>query len=77
MNAGKSPSPVGKGRSPRFATRRLVTIIVSEFAERDLFDGHRFYDLQDAGLGDYFLDSLFSDIDSLRLFAGIHRKVFG
>ena len=26
---------------------------------------------------DYFLDSLFSDIDSLALYAGIHRKVFG
>jgi hypothetical protein len=26
--------------------------------------------------GEYFLDSLFSDIDSLMLYAGIHRKVF-
>jgi plasmid stabilization system protein ParE len=29
------------------------------------------------GLGDYFQDSLFSDIDSLMLFAGIHRVVYG
>lgn len=29
------------------------------------------------GLGAYFLDSLFSDIDSLALYAGIHRKVLG
>jgi hypothetical protein len=28
-------------------------------------------------LGTYFLDSLFADIDSLILYAGIHRKVFG
>jgi hypothetical protein len=28
-------------------------------------------------LGEYFLDTLFSDIDSLVLYAGIHRKVFG
>ena len=28
-------------------------------------------------MGDYFLDSLLSDIDSLRLFAGIHCKFFG
>ena len=27
--------------------------------------------------GEYFLDSLFSDIDSLALYVGIHRKVFG
>ena len=28
-------------------------------------------------MGEYFLDSLFSDIDSLALYAGIHRKVSG
>jgi len=28
-------------------------------------------------LGEYFLDSLFSEIDSLLLFGGIHRKVYG
>jgi hypothetical protein len=27
-------------------------------------------------LGDYFLDALFVDIDSLELYAGIHMKVF-
>jgi len=46
-------------------------------AEQDLMDGHRFYEAQQAGLGDYFLDSLFSDIDSLQLFAGIHRRHLG
>ena len=33
--------------------------------------------MQGEGLGGYFLDSLFSDIDSLAFHAGIHRKVFG
>lgn len=28
-------------------------------------------------LGDYFLDSLFSDIDSLALYAGVHAMFFG
>ena len=28
-------------------------------------------------MGEYFFDSLFSDIDSLVLYAGIHPKVFG
>jgi plasmid stabilization system protein ParE len=41
-------------------------------AEQDLIDGFRFYEMQDVGLGDYFLDSLFSDIDSLHLYAGVH-----
>ena len=29
------------------------------------------------GLGDYFLDSLFSDIDSLQFYAGIYPMYFG
>jgi plasmid stabilization system protein ParE len=43
----------------------------------DLADGRIFYERQSAGLGNYFLDSLFSDIDSLVLYAGIHRKFSG
>lgn len=50
--------------------------IVDEAAQ-DLVDGYRFYEHQAAGVGDYFLDSLFSDIDSLRLYAGIHSLYFG
>lgn len=36
-----------------------------------------FYESQSEGLGDYFLTSLISDIESLKLFAGIHEKHFG
>lgn len=46
-------------------------------AEQDLIDGFRFYERRETGLGDYFLDSLFSDIDSLYLHAGIHPVHFG
>jgi plasmid stabilization system protein ParE len=46
-------------------------------ARDDLADGFGFYERQQEGLGSYFLESLFSDIDSLRLYAGIHLKVFG
>jgi plasmid stabilization system protein ParE len=28
-------------------------------------------------VGGYFMESLYSDIESLRLYAGIHRRVFG
>ena len=40
-------------------------------------DGYAFYEKQQAGLGSYFLDSLLADIDSLALYGGIHRRVFG
>ena len=46
-------------------------------AEQDLEDGYVFYESQCSGLGMYFLDSLFWDIDSLAYFAGIHPIAFG
>ncbi|PKL45361.1 MAG: hypothetical protein CVV42_18505 [Candidatus Riflebacteria bacterium HGW-Riflebacteria-2] len=46
-------------------------------AENDLEKGFRFYEAQSAGLGAYFLDSIFSEIDSLAFFAGIHQKCSG
>jgi plasmid stabilization system protein ParE len=54
-----------------------MKIQILDEAERDLEDGFRFYEAQDEGLGDYFLDSIFSDIDSLHLYAGIHARRFG
>jgi plasmid stabilization system protein ParE len=52
-----------------------IRILSSAF--NNLARGRDFYEQQGEGLGSYFLDSLFSDIDSLMLYAGIHRKVFG
>ena len=52
-----------------------IRILSSAF--NDLKDGRDFYEHQGEGLGSYFLDSLFSDIESLILHAGIHRKIFG
>lgn len=46
-------------------------------AEDDLEEGYRFYESQADGLGTYFLDTLYSDIDSLAYFAGMHRIVSG
>jgi plasmid stabilization system protein ParE len=45
-------------------------------ALEDLYEGRLFYERQGEGLGEYFFDSLFSDIDSLTLYGGIHPKVF-
>ncbi len=54
-----------------------MRIVILPSARDDLADGLQFYENQEAGLGGYFLESLFSDIDSLRLYAGVHRVVFG
>ncbi len=43
----------------------------------DLSEGRLFYEKQGEGLGEYFFDSLFSDIDSLTLYGGIHPNFFG
>lgn len=51
---------------------RILTLALD-----DLDTGRAFYEKQQAGLGDYFLDSLFSDIDSLLLHAGVHQQFFG
>ncbi len=54
-----------------------MNIRILDAASQDLIDGYRFYEKQESGLGDYFLDSLFSDIDSLIVYAGIHPVYFG
>ena len=46
-------------------------------AERDLEIGADFYESQKSGLGIYFHDCLSSDIESLKLYAGIHEQYRG
>ena len=54
-----------------------MKIRILSAARQDLLGGFRFYESQQSGLGSYFLDSLFADIDSLQLYAGIHLTVNG
>lgn len=54
-----------------------MKIEILDEAEQDLIDGFAFYERQSIGLGDYFLDSIFSDVESLHLYAGIHPLHFG
>jgi hypothetical protein len=54
-----------------------MKIKILSSACQDLIDGYWFYEKQTEGLGTYFLDSLFSDIDSLTINAGIHLLHFG
>lgn len=54
-----------------------MKIEILDKAEQDIVNGFWFYERQSAGLGDYFLDSTFSDIESLHLYAGIHAQHSG
>lgn len=54
-----------------------MRIRVLSLAIEDLDRGRIFYEKQQQGLGEYFLDALFSDIDALMLYAGVHPLAFG
>ncbi len=49
---------------------------ILDLAKEDLIKGYRFHEIQESGLRSYFLDTLYSDIDSLRIYSGIHRKAY-
>lgn len=53
-----------------------MKIKILHSANQDLIDGYWFYEKQAKGIGGYFLDTLFSDIDSLKIYAGIHPISF-
>lgn len=54
-----------------------MRIEILDEAQEDLIEGFHFYEDREIGLGPYFLDCLFSDIDSLLLYAGIHQVIYG
>lgn len=53
-----------------------MKVEILESARKDLVDGFYFYQKQADGIGSYFLESMYSDIDSLRDNAGIHPILF-
>jgi hypothetical protein len=55
----------------------IKQITLLKEAVADLEDGKSFYNQIYNGAGDYFWDSLVSDIKSLILYAGIHKKYSG
>ena len=54
-----------------------MKLVILEDAAEDLELGEQFYESCATGVGDYFLDSILSDLDSLVLFAGVHPTYFG
>jgi len=54
-----------------------MKVRILESAREDLRQGYRFYEQQQEGVGDYFLDMLSAEIDSLALYGGIHAMRSG
>ncbi len=54
--------------------QEIGKIVLLSDATIDLDHGRKFYDKLQMGVGDYFYDSLISDIESLYLYAGIHPR---
>ncbi len=56
---------------------RVKDVVLLKEVADDLNDGKAFYDRREPGVGDYFWDSLFADIESLVIHAGIHNRKYG
>ncbi len=56
---------------------KIKDVLILKDAINDLEDGKQFYDKNKYGVGDYFWDSIISDIESLIIYAGIHNKNYG
>ena len=54
-----------------------MTVVVLEDAAEDMESGRRFYESREPGIGDYFIESILSDVASLALYWGIHPVHFG
>ena len=46
-----------------------MKVEILDEAQQDLIEGFHFYERQAQDVGDYFLDSLFSDVDSLQIYS--------
>ena len=53
-----------------------MRVEILDQAEKDLIEGFHFYEGQQAGLGSYFLANLSADIESLRIYGGVHQKPY-
>jgi hypothetical protein len=55
---------------------KIKEVVILKEVVTDLNDGKAFYDQREAGVGDYFWDSLIADIESLIIYAGIHNRKY-
>lgn len=54
-----------------------MTVRILRSALDDLIEARRFYDLQQEGVGEYFFQCVFDDVDALARYAGVHAIHFG
>lgn len=54
-----------------------MTVVVLEDAAEDIELARRFYESHEPGVGEYFIESILSDLSSLVLYSGIHPTHFG
>jgi hypothetical protein len=52
-----------------------VKIEILDLARDDLINGYHFYEDQSHGIGDYFLTTIYSDIEALKFIGGTHPIV--
>ncbi len=55
----------------------MIFIKLSHTAVGGLKSGYSYYERKEAGLGDYFKNTLLAEIEGLRVTAGIHRMMHG
>lgn len=55
----------------------MILIKLSHTAVGGLKSDYSYYERMEAGLGDYFKNTLLAEIEGLRVTAGIHRMVHG
>lgn len=53
-----------------------MRVLILDRAEEDLVEGYWFYERQQPGLGDYFLNSIYADLKALEKTAGAHRIAY-
>lgn len=54
-----------------------MTVVILEDAAADIELGRQFYESCEAGIGEYFVDSIFADLERLVVLAGVHPANFG
>lgn len=55
---------------------KIKGVTILDEALKDLEAGSQFYEEREYGIGEYFAGSILSDIESLKIYAGIHGKHF-
>jgi len=56
---------------------KSYALSLTKLSQKDIYLSEAFYEEQSQNLGTYFYNSIISDLDTLKFYAGIHAKYFG